>query len=199
MSYLWAPDDSYRDGFVIAKDTIARVVSESAPGVPPDKGEALYVAARYGPEEGRIVEIGSAFGRSTIYLAAGAKAANREKVWSIDPHTEYNSGEAFLRNIREAGLEKWVVALVCTSEQAHQDWDGSPVRLLFVDNGHSHSEVRDDIDRWVPLVNGLIIWDDYGSHSGVALAVDEFCYAEGYERTLCGDMAWIEVKGVRNE
>jgi predicted O-methyltransferase YrrM len=34
-----------------------------------------------------VVEIGSAWGRSTILLAQGAKRARREKVYAIDPHT----------------------------------------------------------------------------------------------------------------
>ena len=47
----------------------------------------LYALAHHGPGSGAIVEIGSAWGRSTICLAAGAKRARRERVYAIDPHT----------------------------------------------------------------------------------------------------------------
>jgi predicted O-methyltransferase YrrM len=47
----------------------------------------LYTLARRGPGRGAVVEIGSAWGRSTILLAQGTKRARREKVYAIDPHT----------------------------------------------------------------------------------------------------------------
>src|SRR3989442_1512610 len=47
----------------------------------------LYALAHHGPGQGAIVEIGSAWGKSTIFLAAGSKRAGREHVTAIDPHT----------------------------------------------------------------------------------------------------------------
>jgi predicted O-methyltransferase YrrM len=47
----------------------------------------LYALAHHGPGSGAIVEIGSAWGRSTIFLARGSKQAGRERVYAIDPHT----------------------------------------------------------------------------------------------------------------
>lgn len=37
------------------------------------EGAALYHAAMYGPAEGKIVEIGSFKGKSTVWLASGSK------------------------------------------------------------------------------------------------------------------------------
>jgi|GEM_PF-2574166 len=195
MGYHWAPDDSYKEGWQRARETVARVVRNSV-GVPSSKGEVLYVAARYGLGEGRVVEIGAAYGRSAIYLASGTRDGNRGKVWSVDPHTEYRSGEAFLQNLREADLINWVVPLVCTSREAYLGWDGSPIRVLFVDGDHSTSAAREDLGWWVPLVvpGGVVIVDDYGSYSSVATAVDEFCRAEGYEVAVCDQMAILSVK-----
>lgn len=197
MAYLWAPDDAYRAGFEAAKAAVDRVVTQSTAGVLADKGQALYVAARYGPGEGRVVEIGSAFGRSAIYLASGTRDARRGRVWCVDPHTEYWSREAFLWNVAAVGLAEWVVPVMRTSREAREDWDGSPVRLLFVDGDHSHSAVRDDIALWVPLVvaGGLVFFDDYQNMSGVERAVGEFLHANGYPQRMRGDMAWVRVRG----
>jgi MMP 1-O-methyltransferase len=63
----------------------------------------LYSAARNGPGQGAIVEIGSAWGRSTVFLAAGSMRAKREKVIAIDPHT---GDDRFLRGIGPAPFEK---------------------------------------------------------------------------------------------
>ena len=63
-------------------------VQNSVPGwLEPSDARLLYTLARRGPGDGAIVEIGSAWGRSTIILATGSKRARREKVHAIDPHT----------------------------------------------------------------------------------------------------------------
>ena len=53
----------------------------------PRDARFLYALAQRGPGDGAIVEIGSAWGLSTIFLAAGSRAASRERVYAIDPHT----------------------------------------------------------------------------------------------------------------
>jgi predicted O-methyltransferase YrrM len=73
-------------------------VQNSVPGwLDEPSARLLYQLARGGPGEGVIVEIGSAWGRSTIYLGRGTRAGRRERVFSIDPHTGdpwYLTGEA---------------------------------------------------------------------------------------------------------
>jgi predicted O-methyltransferase YrrM len=63
-------------------------VRSSVPGwLSGEDARLLYGLARRGPGRGAVVEIGSAWGRSTIMLAHGSKRAHREKVVAIDPHT----------------------------------------------------------------------------------------------------------------
>ena len=50
------------------------------------EGECLYHLARSSKTKGVIVEIGSWKGKSTIWLAKGAKAGNKNKVYAVDPH-----------------------------------------------------------------------------------------------------------------
>jgi predicted O-methyltransferase YrrM len=63
-------------------------VRNAVPGwLTPGDARFLYAAAHHGPGTGAIVEIGSAWGRSTIFLARASKRASREKVHAIDPHS----------------------------------------------------------------------------------------------------------------
>jgi predicted O-methyltransferase YrrM len=63
-------------------------VQNSVPGWLDESGaRLLHSLARGGPGAGVIVEIGSAWGRSTLYLARGSEIGGRGEVYSIDPHT----------------------------------------------------------------------------------------------------------------
>ena len=54
-------------------DAVLRAAAEAAPGfMPPDEGMALYAAAYRAAVLGPLVEIGTYFVKSTIYLAAAA-------------------------------------------------------------------------------------------------------------------------------
>jgi predicted O-methyltransferase YrrM len=71
-------------GFLTLFPRVARTV----PGwLEPRDARLLYALAHHGPGEGAIVEIGSAWGLSTIFLAAGARAGGRGRIIAIDPHT----------------------------------------------------------------------------------------------------------------
>ena len=160
----------------------------------PTDAHLLYSLARRGPGEGAIVEIGSAWGKSTIILASGSKRARRERVYAIDPHTgdpwylrsehlsEFSSLDGFLRNLRRFRVDDWVVPVVSDSTAAAQTFDSGPIRLLYIDGLHTYEGVRADIDNWVPRVasGGLIVFDDYLSpfeDVGVRKAVDELVAA----------------------
>jgi glycosyltransferase involved in cell wall biosynthesis/predicted O-methyltransferase YrrM len=154
-------------------------------GVPEPAGRFLFSIAKTTPGVGEIVEIGSCFGRSTIFLAAGARHSNHGNVWAIDPHTgdiawdlgRVSTYEVFLRNIRKFGVENRVKPLKMTSKEAAQGWNGAPIRILFIDGWHSYDAVTEDINLWFPYVisGGLIIFDDYPNPEfpGVRQAVDE--------------------------
>ncbi len=59
--------------------------TEVIPGyLHPNEGYVLYALAAEGDGAGAIVELGSLFGKSTCWLAAGSKSTHREKVTAID-------------------------------------------------------------------------------------------------------------------
>ena len=165
----------------------------------------LYAFAHHGPGAGAIVEIGSAWGRSTVALASGSKRAGRERVYAIDPHTGddwwlagagrapgsrdaagaapaaasgFSSLEGFRATLRRFDLEDYVIPVVSTSNEAAEQLDTGPIRLLFVDGLHSYEGVRDDIRNWVPRVapGGFVVFDDYYNPLpgvGAKRAIDE--------------------------
>lgn len=150
----------------------------------------LYRVARHGPRSGAIVEIGSAWGRSTVFLASGSKAAGRERVIAIDPHTgddwflesegleRIDSSQEFRRNLARFEVADWVELIQMTSHEAAKLPDPRPIRLLFIDGLHTYEGVADDIRHWVPRVvpGGVIVFDDYDNDDpgvGVRQAVDE--------------------------
>ena len=150
-----------------------KIVSEiPGLGVPEMAGTTLYLMARYGPGQGAIVEIGSGFGRSACFLAAGSRAAGREHVWCVDPHTggklyleqrgadRIDSYPIFQANVRKLGYDDYIHPLVMTSEEAAKQWE-RPIRLLFIDGWHP--DCRLDIELWFPFLvtGGVIIFDDY--------------------------------------
>jgi predicted O-methyltransferase YrrM len=130
------------------------------------QGRALFRAAAETDGRGAIVEIGSWKGRSTTWLASGARLAGH-RVYAIDPHCrsrEYASAETldeFLGNLARNGLADIVEPLVMTSEAAAAHIEG-PVELLFIDGDHSYDAVRRDAELWLPrlIEGGTVMFHD---------------------------------------
>lgn len=123
-----------------------------------------------------IIEIGSAYGRSTICLGLGLSFAKGGKVFSVDPHTggkgfrekltdrdSYSSYVGFRRNIERFGLHARIVPMIKTSEDALKEWKGGEVHFLFIDGWHTYDAVIHDLVGWGEYVvsGGLIALHDY--------------------------------------
>ena len=148
-------------------DPLLAAHAEAAAGfMPPAEGMALYeTAARYA-RVGPVVEIGTYQGKSTIYLAAGARP---QVVITVDHHRgseEHQPGWEYhdpslieestgridtLPRLREtlhkAGLEDDVVVVVASSQRAAQMWS-QPLGLLFIDGGHTDEQAQADYESW---------------------------------------------------
>ena len=130
------------------------------------QGRALFRAAAEARGRGAIVEIGSWKGRSTTWLASGARLAGH-RVHAIDPHhrsREYPDAETeeeFRANLARNGLTAVVEPLVMTSEEAMARV-AEPVELLFIDGDHSYEAVRRDAELWLPrlIEGGTVMFHD---------------------------------------
>jgi predicted O-methyltransferase YrrM len=130
------------------------------------QGRALFDAAAAATGAGVIVEIGSWKGRSTTWLAAGARLAG-QRVYAIDPHrgSREDPGahtlKEFLDSLARNGLADVVEPMVMTSEEAARSIT-RPIELLFIDGDHSYEGVRRDAELWLPRLmdGGTVMFHD---------------------------------------
>jgi predicted O-methyltransferase YrrM len=167
-------------GFEPALDAAMRIPGFTSPV----ELSLLYHASLALPGRGRVVEIGSYLGRSTVVLAGAASLAGRRPIVAVDPHTGdlthphielLDTGEQFLRNMEGAGLADQVLLVQQTSVEAARNWPGDPVELLFIDGLHTHDAVLADVQEWSRyLVGGAcVVLDDYLVYPAVRSAVRE--------------------------
>lgn len=180
-------------------------------GVRRGGGHFLYAAAMNAASRGgTVVEIGSCYGRSTLFLAGGLRRRDSGKVWAIDPHTgdifwasqgkTVNTYDIFQRNVRKFGMERWVKPLRMTSREAAAQWDGRPIHLLFIDWLHTYDAVREDIRLWLPLLvpSSVVVFDDYynAEFPGVRQAIDDQLTSDSVDLPLqrADHLAWTTKK-----
>lgn len=172
----------------------------------PLEGYTLMKLAAEGPGSGAIVEIGSFCGKSTCWLARGAKSVYREKVTTIDHFMgspEHQAGEMcecqvlkkegslfprFMENIRQMKVDDYVKPVVSSSEEAAKNWTGH-IRLLFIDGDHSYEQSRKDFELWSPFVvmGGLIGFHDVNVWPGVT---------QFYKELMGSGQGYLEIMGV---
>lgn len=160
------------------------------------EAELLFESSRQLSAIGRVVEIGSFMGRSTVCLACGLESADRpaaERVLAIDPHIHPPTlhphyepapgrtpeGDAadprgvFERHVARADVRHRVEILQGFSRDFYGR-DDIPASLVFVDGDHSFETASADIDaftRWL-VPGGRLLVHDYGAWEGVTRAVD---------------------------
>ena len=143
------------------------------------EGRLLYELARSADRRGCIVEIGSWKGRSTVWLASGAKAGLGARVVAIDPHRDsslHSAGEStehdLRRNLELAKVSDQADVVVATSEDAAVSWN-RPISLLFIDGEHDYESVRRD----------LLLWEGHVVDGGV-VALHDTLFWEGPRRVV---------------
>lgn len=141
-----------------------------------DQGRSLWDAARAVGAGGRILEIGSHQGRSTVVLATAAKHAGSTVV-AVDPFVSGRmfGGAAtrtrFEKNLADAGVSDVVELIAKRSTDIRAGWT-EPLAMLYIDGKHDYWTVRDDL-RWVQhLAPGapVLVHDSFSS-IGVTLGL----------------------------
>lgn len=117
----------------------------------------LYRCAKMVPENGTILEIGTAQGGSAFIFAMATQERN-VKIVSID---KFASQEA-----RENLKGKNVFLITADSIEYAQKWKNqknNSIDLLFIDGGHTLIDVYNDYNHWGRFVKpgGMIILHDY--------------------------------------
>ena len=128
----------------------------------PIEGEALYLYAKQYVKNDPCLEIGSYCGKSSVYLGSAVKE-NGQKLYSIDHHKgseEQQPGEEyfdsdlinaegngidtlpfFLETIEKSKLDKFVIPIVSSSEEAYQDFTLN-FDMVFIDGPKSIEELH---------------------------------------------------------
>jgi hypothetical protein len=186
---LLAGLDAYREGLVLAGSDArfhsALSVAEHVEGfTTPGELSLLYHMALHAPGEGRIVEIGSYLGRSTIVLARACADTGGRPVVAVDPHTAAlgidgrpprDTKGDFLANLEQAGVSEHVQLEHATSVEAAREWGGDPIRMEFVDGWHTREAVLEDVHSWAAWFTSdvCVVFDDFMVSDGVRRAVRE--------------------------
>jgi predicted O-methyltransferase YrrM len=141
------------------------------------EGLCLYELALEGSKHAPCLEIGSYCGKSAVFLAEACREVGRHPLFSVDHHhgsPEQKPGEAFfdadlydeeehcsktlewlVKNIRNAGLDDWIVPIVSPSSLIGRYWKANSLSLLFIDGSHSEEDVFEDYALWAPcLIRG---------------------------------------------
>jgi len=141
-----------------------------------DQARSLWDGARHVRPGGRMLEIGSHQGRSTVVLGAAARGRSASVV-AVDPHLADGmfggaaTRDKFLAHVTAAGLDG-VVELVQEKSTALRPGWREPLELLYVDGKHDYWTVRDDL-KWVEHVapGGPVFVHDAFSSIGVTLGL----------------------------
>jgi hypothetical protein len=162
-------------------------------------GELLHNQAAVVPASNAIVELGSYKGKSTSYLARGAKIGYGAPVFAVDAWSEEVSAwrnrvlerlpsatyREFLDQINRAGIKDQVTPLRSMTTLAAEMWadmeGGQSVGLLYIDGDHHFDAVLADYRAWRPHLadDALIVFDDYDTvtNPGVLAAVSALAEA----------------------
>jgi predicted O-methyltransferase YrrM len=174
-----------------------------------DEAELLYRLSTAASRLGRVVELGSYCGRSTIMLAAGLAEASSEPLVCVDtfrgsaenqpgkrhfrPETLVdgivNTYPAFIRNLQHAGLLERIAVMRLSTREAAAQFSGA-IGLLFVDADHDYAAVSADLRAWSPpiVADGWVVLHDVGAWSGPTHAAADLLDA-GFQRYAQSDTA----------
>jgi predicted O-methyltransferase YrrM len=162
------------------------------------EGEVLYHLAL--KSKGKIVEIGSWKGKSTIWLGKGTEAGSKQSIYAIDPHTDSeehrSDGEAmwtfdaFKENISHADVAKYVVPIVKPPLESLGDVPGR-VGMIFLDGTHDYEKVKQEFNAWLPKVQigGIVAFHD--SFGNGVPGVRRLVHEEVFRSPIFKDVRYI--------
>ncbi len=132
-----------------------------------DEGKFMFDHVRALPEDATILEIGSAWGRSTTAIAFACLGTKR-KFYTVDTFRNGDvddTFDVFEHSLRRNNLLPVVEPLCGYSSEILKNWGDRPkVDLVFIDAFHMYEFVKNDYELAFPLVKdgGTILFHDFG-------------------------------------
>ena len=135
------------------------------------------------PEGSVMMELGCYKGRSLCSVADIIKRKNIS-VYVVDVftgtasegHREADYQQEFENNIKRFGIKDNIKRVMkMTTDFAVKEFPDHFFDYIFIDADHQYSAIKQDIKNWTPKVKvgGTISGHDYGTHEGIARAVNE--------------------------
>lgn len=132
------------------------------------------------PESGRLLEVGTGFGHSTLFFA---RARPKWTIYTVDSFGLFGDGRIYRRLEHDA-----VAGVFCQLREAHNviqvlgdssavPWE-LPINALFIDGGHAYEACKADWERYAPFLTtgGVAFLHDYHrADFGVRRVVEEAC------------------------
>ena len=183
-----------------------------------EEGRRLYTLALEAGSRGPCLEIGRYCGKSTLYHGAACRESG-STLFSVDHHRgseEQQPGEeyfdpelwdphsrsvdtlpTFRRTIAKAGLEAFVVPLVCSSVVAARAW-ATPLSLIFIDGGHAEETVRADYLSWSDhlIPGGYLLFHDVFTDPARGGQAPFAAYRQAMDDSRFDELSMTETLGV---
>ena len=159
----------------------------------------------------KVVEVGSYFGKSVVYLALQSSLFSRDlDIYAVDTfggegelkdvteklaHIGYPLRKLYDNVLRMFGVEDKITTLEMRSVEAASLFEDGSLAFVFLDADHAYSSVVADIRAWLPKVSfgGILAGHDF-TFDDVGKAVSE--ELPGYERvSWC---SWVYRKDGRD-
>ena len=137
-------------------ETVKRLTSEIEDGISDAVCELLYRLARDVPEAQVIVEVGRGKGKSTIWLAKGSEAGNRNNVYSFSSQKESldhvkasgeNMNTEFTASLEKAGVQNALISFYPDHEETARRWK-KKIGLLWVNTSGEYEDVKEILLSW---------------------------------------------------
>lgn len=167
---------------------LIRITDEETP--------VLQDIARKVPENGTIVEIGSAFGYSISKMADAAKKS--VTLYAIDPWSLIDQrGQRLREAMFMQEISHYLNIKPIKNFSQNVDWN-QEIDLLFIDGKHDYNSVLGDYLKFSRFVKigGFLVFHDYREEQapGVTKAVDETVIPSGLWSFESRYKLWIGVK-----
>ena len=163
--------------------------------------EELATLARWSSQSTGVVEIGCAWGRSTLALLQAAAPGSTvycidhwlgspSEIGAFGPNTGFDTARAtFMANIVESGLYPNAQVIEGDSQDPATVSRVPQVDMVFIDGSHSYEYVARDLELWAPKARYILCGHDW-TWPGVVRAVNEYTAQARYGST--GDLVWYK-------
>lgn len=174
-------------------DTMPTITWDQVPGFF-DFQDIYDEAVESAPEGAVLVEVGTLFGRSALYMAQKIKDSGKNldfyvvDLWKMWPDVIFNEGSPYLEVVKaygslfgafvfyleNSGLRDYVKVLRMDSSDAAKHFRTVRPYFVFIDGNHSYEKAGQDILAWREVTDGILAGHDYDpGYPGVVRAVDD--------------------------